>query len=470
MLASLLNFRRHIEDLRDKSRTSPYAFMWITLALSTLAIPMGYFSSYAPNAQHLSVWVLMVIAWVASLAGILYVGGMASWGLRRQTQKKSWGVPLPDEENTWLFRPGVWAGLAVGMLYQAVLLVLGAVLWFLLHIKLGLNIAGVSGAVGTVYTLTALTALYKIPKGFYLGRFVFAPLIILSALGIALAIILGQIRNYDQAAKKHAEQSPARRQAVAPATAIRPPAPTGRFSETFSPDAPVLQEPHIPQTMPPRSLATVDQHCIGGLPMALPQHPAGLHSGTVTAFVPRRMAISTIFRTQRAVHGFLSPEYMADQRVLVHPDGANPAMRLMAVVPAGMTVQIGQEADVAGAHASHRFACRYTPDLLMAPVGTTPSAPSTDGGLTAQYTAEIMRKIYATWPVHFTQKLRCRLLISLNPDGTLRSSPMIEQPSGSDSFDNAAVEAVKKAAPFPLPTGLPSDKFSEVVLTLRSVS
>ena len=95
MLASLLNFRRHIEDLRDKSRTSPYAFMWITLALSTLAIPMGYFSAYAPNAQHLSVWVLMVIAWVASLAGILYVGGMASWGLRRQTQKKSWGFRYP---------------------------------------------------------------------------------------------------------------------------------------------------------------------------------------------------------------------------------------------------------------------------------------------------------------------------------------------------------------------------------------
>ncbi len=69
---------------------------------------MGYFSSYVSNAKHLSVWALLVTAWVASLVGILYVGGMASWGLRRQTQEKSLGVSLPDEERTWLFRPGVW--------------------------------------------------------------------------------------------------------------------------------------------------------------------------------------------------------------------------------------------------------------------------------------------------------------------------------------------------------------------------
>ncbi len=484
MLSLLLNFRRRIEDLRDKSHESPYAFMWITLVLSALAIPMGYFSSYASNAKHLAVWALIVTTWVASLVGILYVGGIASWGLRRQAQKKSWGVPLPDEERTWLFRPGVWAGLAVGMFYQAEILVAGAIIWLIMRSHFGLGIIGVSSSVGTVYTLSAIHYFYAIPKRWYLLGLVLAPFSIIALLGIVLAIIFGQIHNYDQAAKRHVEQSSAvvhqgssPRPAIAPTTtgrfvapvaSIQHPVLTYPFSETFPPQVPALGAPRAPRATPSRSFATVDQHCIGGLPITLPSHSAWHHSGTITALVPRLMAVSTMFETQRAVHGFLDPEYMAGQRVLVHPDGANPGAHLMVVVPAGMVVQVGQKVEVAGAHVSHHFACRYAPNLLVAQASATQDTPSLAGGMSAQYAAEIVHRVYAVWPASFSLELQCRLLVRLNPDGTLRGSPMIEQPSGSDTFDNDAVRAVEKAAPFPLPTGLPYGKFNEVVITLRS--
>lgn len=128
MIFLLLRFRQHIDAIRGKTEQSPLFFLWMTLALSALAIPMGYFSSFAPNQMHLSMLSLVAIAWVSSLAGILYLGGMLSWGLRRQSQKKSWGVHLPDEAHVWLFRPGVWAGLGIGLFYQAIVLIFGAAL------------------------------------------------------------------------------------------------------------------------------------------------------------------------------------------------------------------------------------------------------------------------------------------------------------------------------------------------------
>ena len=380
MVFLLLHFRQHIDAIRDKSEESPYAFMWITLALSALAIPMGYFSSFAPNAIHLSVLALIATAWVSSLVGILYLGGMLSWGLRRQAQKKSWGVRLPDEAHVWLFRPGVWAGLAIGLFYQSIFLIFGAALWLLLHLQIGLTITGVSGVVGIVYTVQAVTFFYQVPKRTYLWRFIFLPLLIISVLGIILAIVFGQIHNYDQAAKRHAEPSSAvvrptippivatvsnAWMAPTPATPIGHPASAYSFSKAFPLQEPVTAAPRVFPPMPARSLATIDQHCIGGLPMRLPQQSEWHHAGTVTGLVPRLAAVSAMFKTQNAVHGFLDPEYLADQRVLVHPSGAVPDARFMVVVPAGMSVQVGQKVEMAGAHASHHFACRYAPNLLM---------------------------------------------------------------------------------------------------------
>lgn len=245
-----------------------------------------------------------------------------------------------------------------------------------------MTVASVSSFVGVVYTVQAVTFFYRVQKRGYLWRFVALPILAISFLGILLAIVFGQIHRYDQAAKRHAESAsavavvrptipptvatvPNARMTPTPATPIGHPAPTFPFSKTLPPQRPVTTEPRVFQPMPTRSLAAIDQRCIGGFPMRLPQQSAWHHAGTITAMVPRWAVVPTIFKTQNAVHGFLDPEYRADQRVLVHPGGAGPNARLMAVVPADMTVQIGQKVEIAGAHASHRFACRYIPNLLV---------------------------------------------------------------------------------------------------------
>jgi hypothetical protein len=380
MVFLLLRFRQHIDSIRDKSEESPYAFMWITLALSTLAIPMGYFHSYASNTKHISALVLMATTWVLSLVGILYLGGMLSWGLHRQAQKKSWGVRLPDEAHVWLFRPGVWVGLAIGMLYQSIFLVFGAVLWILSHLQIGLTIVSVSGVVGIVYTVQSANFFYQIPKRAYLWRFIALPLLMVSVLGIILAVVFGQIHNYEQAAKRHAKLSstvilptnppimatvPNARMTPTLATSIGHPASTHSLSKTFPAQGSVTAAPRMFPPMSAKSFTTIDQHCIGGLPMRLPQQSEWHHPGTVKGIVPRLEAVSAMFKTQNTVHGFLDPEYLADQRVVVHPSGAGPNARLIAVVPSDMTVQVGQKVEMAGAHLSHHYACRYAPNLLM---------------------------------------------------------------------------------------------------------
>lgn len=366
MFFQLLRFRKYIDAIREKSVESPHVFMWMTLALSALAVPIGYFRSFAHAIPlHLSIPALIAVNWISTLVRILYLGGMLSWGLRRQAQKKSWGVPLPDEAHSWLFRPGVWAGLAIGMLYQFIIIIFGAALWLLLHLQIGLMIIGVAGIVGLVFTVQAVAFFYQIPKRRYLWLFVFSPLLIISVFGIILAIVLGVIHNHDHALKEHVEPSSAVISPSAPPTTasnhtrIAPP------MATLPPQHSAMTIPRGLLPMPTRSLTTIDQHCMDGLPLRAPQQSEWEHSGIITRIVPRRAALFSMFRTQKVVHGFLAPEYLPDQRVLVHPNDSQPGVHVLAVVPANMPVHVGQEVEVAGWHVSHHFACRYVPNLLV---------------------------------------------------------------------------------------------------------
>lgn len=108
-----------------------------------------------------------------------------------------------------------------------------------------------------------------------------------------------------------------------------------------------------------------DATCTGGLPLRLPLHVGHWYAGTVVGFVPRLQALSVIFRTEAQVHGTLEPAYMSNRRVFVHPVNFGPRMRFLAVVPAGLPVRVGERVRVAGARASHRFACQYIPSLVV---------------------------------------------------------------------------------------------------------
>lgn len=383
MLFQMLRFRKNIEAIRRKSEESPYSYLWITLALIVLvSIAAGYIGSLAPQEKgikSISVLGLMIGALVLLLAGNLFLGGMISWGLRRQSRKKSWGIQLPDESRAWLFRYGVWAGLAIGMAYQSFLLAIGAILWFLLHFKIGHLIMGSSSLVASGYAVLATTVFYQIPKKQYLIRFVFLPMIAIPVLGIVLAIVLGLIRNHDQAAKIHAELSsklvrptvhtplttaPNTQTMPTPSTPISHLAPDS-LSQTSRPKTPVPKAPHMLHPKPERSFAMNDQYCVGGLPMKVPQQSEWHERGTIVALIPKSTAVDIIFKSQNAVHGFLDKAYRTNQRVLVHPNGYGPDRRLIAVVPASMVVQIGQKVKVDGARASHHVACRYVPTLLV---------------------------------------------------------------------------------------------------------
>lgn len=384
MILQLLNFIKNINLIRDKSETSPNFFIWMTLALITLITSMSYFYSYVPslNRFHLSIWVLMGISFVDLIVSNIYLGIMLSWGLNRQAQKKSWGVQLPNEPHTGLFRPGVWSGFAVGMLYETILIGIGEILWIVFHFPIGLMIINGAGVVGFIFTINLVRIFYQVPKRYYLFLFSAMPLLAISFFGMILAIVMGEIHQYEQAAKNHEKPSfpssaiahptnppimanmPHDRITPAQASSIGHPASNHSFSKRFMQQRPETSAPRM-VPLPARSFVNADQHCMGGLPMRLPQQSAWYHTGTVIDFVPRPAAVSSMFRTQRIVHGFLDPEYLMNQRVLIHPSGTNPYVRFLAIVPNGMMVQVGQIVEVASAHASHHYACRYAPNLIV---------------------------------------------------------------------------------------------------------
>ncbi|PKY11862.1 hypothetical protein B1757_02570 [Acidithiobacillus marinus] len=72
MIIQLLRYRQCIDAVRDKSVETPRSFMWMTLALTLQAIPVGYFSSFAPEAAHLPVLYMVVATWLL-LMHILYL-------------------------------------------------------------------------------------------------------------------------------------------------------------------------------------------------------------------------------------------------------------------------------------------------------------------------------------------------------------------------------------------------------------
>lgn len=344
-----------VERLRTSAHRHPLAFVALSVALSVLivaiaalAIPEPTIAPGGPAAR--------LYQWGLVLLNCLYIGGMASWGLGRQARKKAWGVPLPDERAVWLFRPCVWAGLAVGLTAQAGWFALWAMAWMTTHAPWALFLVNLSGLLGTLYALRTIGRLYQLPKPRYLIWVAIAPLLVVSVAGILIAIILGQVRRYNEASARAAHPAvtrPSRLRSVPPRFLTKPA--HSPASATVVPPTPTA----------PSGARLADTHCLGGQPLPLPYRSVWSRTGTIVAFVPRWRAHVMWEIAQHAVHGWLEPRYRTNRRVVIHPAESAPGARLLAIVPAGWSVRIGQRVTVVGAHRSHHSVCQYVPNLLV---------------------------------------------------------------------------------------------------------
>lgn len=333
-LLRILAYRQHLDELRATVRERPAYFAKLYLFLMVLFAAVGtawWFYYRMKAAPDLDPGVFFVVACVVAYISVLFVGAMISWGLVRQS-RKSWGAALPEERKIALVRPGVWAGLTIGALYSVPFWIGGLGL-MMAHIPLGILVRGFSGLVAFIFGILAVRDLYGVPRKRYLYAVVLSPFLILALVGIVAAIAIPQWQTYERLA--HASGT-----AEAAPTVYRNPTPS------------------------PARLRQEDSSCTSGLPLGVPFYVRGGYVGRVVGFVPRMQALAILFRTQQQVHGILEPVYSEDLRVFVHPLRARPGVRLVAVVPAGLSVRLGQRVRVEGGRASHNFACQYVPALV----------------------------------------------------------------------------------------------------------
>ena len=83
-------------------------------------------------------------------------------------------------------------------------------------------------------------------------------------------------------------------------------------------------------------------------------------------FIPNATAMTMIPRAEQSANGKIDPAYVHSERAFFHPNHAPAIMRMPAIVPAGMTVQVGESVKMVGGHASPNLACHYVPNLIVA--------------------------------------------------------------------------------------------------------
>jgi len=101
-----------------------------------------------------------------------------------------------------------------------------------------------------------------------------------------------------------------------------------------------------------------------------PGQPGG--SGKVVGFLTAGQAQDMMQRTQAQLQAKISPAYVSNLRAAITPDGVR---RLVALVPAGMTVKIGDQVEFIGAYKDPTLPCHYVPNLISKLI----SAPNADG-------------------------------------------------------------------------------------------
>lgn len=160
----LFAYRQNLDEIHATAHETPGYFVRLYALLTIVTSGTGtawWYCSQMKAAPDLSPVVFFIMACLANYLGLLFLATTVSWGLGRQS-RKSWGVALPEEGRLALFRPGVWAGLTIGLLYSFPLWVVGLAL-IAAHIPLGFGVQGISGLVAFIYGILAVRDLYGAP-------------------------------------------------------------------------------------------------------------------------------------------------------------------------------------------------------------------------------------------------------------------------------------------------------------------
>lgn len=370
-----------VNRIHQTVSANPSAPLWWTLVFA----PILAFSAFPltllihPTTQVVFGWNYLVTAsmlFVMQALGILFMNGMATWAINRQ-QRKSWGVPLPDEPRVLGFRPGIWVGAATSCVVCLIMLILEAsviLLHTMFHQQIVSTMSTVVSVMSLLYFSYAISYFYGMPKRLFVFRYVVLPLVLISTVGIIAAIVMGQARNYEnQKARHDAYHSAAPATMIAPArlpapSPVAPPSAIGVYAARPShTTGQALLAP--PSRFGGSSLLLSmirkdDAHCLAGLPLDAPWLAATPVSATVVRFVPRMEVLRDIAWNNRALHGMIAPRYLRNQRVLLHPDGSPAGVTMLALVPVGMRVTIGEDVRMTAFHAFHRAPCTYVPNLV----------------------------------------------------------------------------------------------------------
>ncbi|MHB1281024.1 MAG: hypothetical protein ACYCYL_07305 [Acidithiobacillus sp.] len=372
-----------VNRIRQTVAANPSAPVWWTLIFVTViafsAIPLQHLIQ--PKAHVVFGWAYLVASamlMVVEALSILFKNGMATWAVNRQ-QRKSWGVPIPDESRILWFRPGIWVGAATSYAVGIAMIILEVCVAWLLpawHKQIASTSGTVIGVMSLLYFSYAISYFYGIPKRLFVFRYVLLPVVLVSIIGIVAAIIMGQARNYEtqkaQHEVSHSVDAPATTispaQSPAPSSAVRRSAidRPATHSTPATSEVPLMQSPRVGgYPLLSSMIRKDDTHCLAGLPLAAPWwSPGPSISATVVQFVSRMDVLRDIAWNNRALHGMIAPRYLRNQRVLLHPDGSRAGVPMLAVVPTGMRVTIGERVRMDSFHAFHRVPCTYVPNLI----------------------------------------------------------------------------------------------------------
>jgi hypothetical protein len=101
--------------------------------------------------------------------------------------------------------------------------------------------------------------------------------------------------------------------------------------------------------------------CPSGTPIWMPEQNHAPFTVVVLQFLSHTASVTRLMDTEHRTGGTIDPAYVNNQRVLVR---ISPSKGVVAVVPAGMQVQLGEVVTFIPGHAEPDNPCVYIPNLL----------------------------------------------------------------------------------------------------------
>ena len=106
----------------------------------------------------------------------------------------------------------------------------------------------------------------------------------------------------------------------------------------------------------------------------MPPQPRLFGLGTVVGFEDHALSLARIQLTESQNGGKIDPNYIDNQRVLVHRMNG---MDIVLILPKGMTVNIGDRVTMQSSYRSAALPCNYVPNQIATDLGPPPPPSQT---------------------------------------------------------------------------------------------